>query len=143
MLTPPRHAAWSMARPVAVHIGGARKLAPRAARRHLRFAVVSGLDIGVVALKPGGVTGAGPGESAEKRRMPLSSARHPCSCRIRLLDLSYCRRRCPHADTHVTRVSFILQNFSNQINSTIFVLFDKYCLIVDQLGSKDSSLIFN
>jgi len=64
------------------------------------------LDIGVVALKPGGVTGAGPGgESAEKRRMPLHGARHPC--RIRLLDLSYCRRRCPHADTHVTRCTVI------------------------------------
>jgi hypothetical protein len=25
------------------------------------------------------------------------------------------------------------------MNSTIFVLFDKYCPIVDQLGSKDSS----
>jgi hypothetical protein len=30
-------------------------------------------------------------------------------------------------------------NFFNLMNSIIFVLFDKYCLIVDQLGSKDSS----
>jgi hypothetical protein len=28
------------------------------------------------------------------------------------------------------------------MNSTTFVLFDKYCLIVDQLGSKDSSRDF-
>jgi hypothetical protein len=28
------------------------------------------------------------------------------------------------------------------MNSTIFVLFDKYCPIVDQLGSKDSSRDF-
>jgi hypothetical protein len=32
--------------------------------------------------------------------------------------------------------------FFNQINSTTFVLFDKYCPIVDQLGSKDSSRDF-
>jgi hypothetical protein len=30
----------------------------------------------------------------------------------------------------------------NPINSTTFVLFGKYCLIVDQLGSKDSSRDF-
>ena len=30
----------------------------------------------------------------------------------------------------------------NLINSSTFVLFDKYCLIVDQLGSKDSSRDF-
>jgi hypothetical protein len=32
--------------------------------------------------------------------------------------------------------------FFNQMNSTTFVLFDKYCPIVDQLGSKDSSRDF-
>ena len=33
-------------------------------------------------------------------------------------------------------------NFFNVINSTTFVLFSKYCPIVDQLGSKDSSRDF-
>jgi hypothetical protein len=35
-----------------------------------------------------------------------------------------------------------IENFSNLMNSTTFVLFDKYCPIVDQLGSKDSSRDF-
>jgi hypothetical protein len=30
----------------------------------------------------------------------------------------------------------------NRMNSTAFVLFGKYCLIVEQLGSKDSSRYF-
>jgi hypothetical protein len=34
---------------------------------------------------------------------------------------------------------FRLEKNFKPMNSTIFVLFDKYCLIVDQLGSKDSS----
>jgi hypothetical protein len=33
-------------------------------------------------------------------------------------------------------------NFFNPMNSIIFVLFDKYCLIVNQPGSKDSSRDF-
>ena len=33
-------------------------------------------------------------------------------------------------------------NFFNPVNSTTFVLFGKYCLIVDQLGSKNSSRDF-
>ena len=33
-------------------------------------------------------------------------------------------------------------NFLNPMNSTTFVLFGKYCPIVDQLGSKDSSRDF-
>jgi hypothetical protein len=33
-------------------------------------------------------------------------------------------------------------NFLNPMNSTIFVLFGKYCPIMDQLGSKDSSRDF-
>jgi hypothetical protein len=39
------------------------------------------------------------------------------------------------------RASFRLKKM-NPINSTIFVLFGKYCRIVDQLGSKDSSRDF-
>jgi hypothetical protein len=35
-----------------------------------------------------------------------------------------------------------LKIFFNLMNSTTFVLFDKYCPIVDQLGSKDSSRDF-
>jgi hypothetical protein len=38
-----------------------------------------------------------------------------------------------------TRPLFRLEKKFNPINSTTFVLFDKYCPIVDQLGSKDSS----
>jgi hypothetical protein len=37
---------------------------------------------------------------------------------------------------------FRLQKKFNPINSTTFVLFDKYCPTVDQLGSKDSSRDF-
>ena len=33
-------------------------------------------------------------------------------------------------------------NFFNSMNSTIFVLFNKYCLIIDQLDLKDSSRDF-
>jgi hypothetical protein len=35
-----------------------------------------------------------------------------------------------------------MEDFFNLMNSTTFVLFDKYCPIVDQLGSKDSSRDF-
>jgi hypothetical protein len=35
-----------------------------------------------------------------------------------------------------------IEDFFNLMNSTTFVLFDKYCPIVDQLGSKDSSRDF-
>jgi hypothetical protein len=41
-----------------------------------------------------------------------------------------------------TLATFSLQNFSKPMNSTTFVFFDKYCPIVDQLGSKDSSRDF-
>jgi hypothetical protein len=34
------------------------------------------------------------------------------------------------------------RKYFEPVNSTIFVLFDKYCSIVDQLGSKDSSRDF-
>jgi hypothetical protein len=34
------------------------------------------------------------------------------------------------------------RRFFNLMNSTTFVLFDKYCPIVDQVGSKDSSRDF-
>jgi hypothetical protein len=37
---------------------------------------------------------------------------------------------------------FRLKIFFNLTNSTIFVLFDKYCPIVNQLGLKDSSRDF-
>jgi hypothetical protein len=37
---------------------------------------------------------------------------------------------------------FRLQKKFNPMNSTTFVLFDKYCTIVDQLGLKDSSRDF-
>ena len=40
------------------------------------------------------------------------------------------------------KASFTLQKKVNPINSTTFVLFGKYCPIVDQLGSKDSSRDF-
>jgi hypothetical protein len=53
---------------------------------------------------------------------------------------------CPHhivgaCRLHVFYLALIEENF-NPINSTIFVLFGKYCLIMDQLGSKDSSRDF-
>jgi hypothetical protein len=38
-----------------------------------------------------------------------------------------------------TQPSFRLGKNFNPMNSIIFVLFDKYCPIVNQLGSKDSS----
>jgi len=38
--------------------------------------------------------------------------------------------------------SFTFKKKVNLMNSTMFVLFDKYCSIVDQLGSKDSSRDF-
>jgi hypothetical protein len=41
-----------------------------------------------------------------------------------------------------SKASFRLRKNFNPMNSTIFVLFDKYCSIVHQLGSKDSSRDF-
>jgi len=41
-----------------------------------------------------------------------------------------------------TRASFRLRKKVNPMNSTTFVLFGKYCPIVDQLSSKDSSRDF-
>ena len=51
-----------------------------------------------------------------------------------------------HAHVHFvpgqTWASFRWRKNFNSMNSTTFVLFDKYCPIVDQLGSKDSSRDF-
>jgi hypothetical protein len=43
------------------------------------------------------------------------------------------------SSTLLTRPLFRLGKNFKSMNSTTFVLFDKYCPIVDQLGSKDSS----
>ena len=43
---------------------------------------------------------------------------------------------------HFDRGHVQIATFFNPMNSTIFVLFGKYCPIVDQLGSKDSSRDF-
>ena len=40
------------------------------------------------------------------------------------------------------KASFRLRKNFNPMNSTTFVLFGKYCPIMDQLGSKDSSRDF-
>jgi hypothetical protein len=46
----------------------------------------------------------------------------------------------------ITRLDLLglveIEKKMNPINNIIFVLFDKYCPIVDQLGSKDSSCDF-
>ena len=46
------------------------------------------------------------------------------------------------AVTRTTKASFRCWKNFKPMNSTTFVLFDKYCPIVDQLGSKDSSRDF-
>ena len=56
------------------------------------------------------------------------------------------RRRCPGLDfrrvlLRIVGLVYIEKKF-NPMNSSIFVLFSKYCPIVDQLSSKDSSRDF-
>jgi len=63
----------------------------------------------------------------------------PLTCRSTAA-VPYCMCICWVSGAYTDLVHFAKK--VNTINSTIFVLFDKYCLIMDQLGSKDSSRDF-
>jgi hypothetical protein len=92
---------------------------------------------------PGAVAPAFSGSVATSRVVPNRHSNRPCSS-INAAGAQF-RSTIVKDDKSTGTLALALlqieENF-NLMNSTIFVLFGKYCPIMDQLGSKDSSRDF-